>query len=187
RKRGLGRQIEHLPPLGPHKLGAFQAAAAALAALRLMRHNHVRHRDLGEVMTLATRLPARLTPRPPPLRTRRRRLGQPIRRRRLRRIPRALLQSRLQLRNPRLQHGYLTLQSLNRSRPPEQHLPTRLLPLPLNRDRIRPLHDIPLRRRERGPFLLTTYASRPDQLLCWRDLGAGVGGADDPTVGARQP
>jgi hypothetical protein len=61
-KPRLGRQIKHLSTLRPHKLGAAQAAAATIAALRLVRHHLVWNFDLSEMMTLAPRLTARLTP-----------------------------------------------------------------------------------------------------------------------------
>ena len=52
-KPGLGRQVKHLPALDPQTISGYQAAAAALAALRLVRHHHRRLRHLGKVMSLS--------------------------------------------------------------------------------------------------------------------------------------
>ena len=102
------RQVEHLPRPRLHDRRIRQISRAALAPL-----DRVQHRPIGilaalQMMTampgLAARLATRTTPQAPLLLVRRR-LRVPIRRRRLGRVPRVLIQLRAQLRDQRLKLG----------------------------------------------------------------------------------
>jgi hypothetical protein len=92
------RQIEHLARLRLHDRRPRQITAAPLAALRNMKQRHIRILPTLQMMTTVTLLAARLAPRPAAQRPiLRRRLGIPIRGRRLGRVARVLTQPRPQL------------------------------------------------------------------------------------------
>ena len=98
------RQVEHLPRLRLHDRPIRQIPPAALAAINRMRDRLIRILTALKMMTRMPGLTTRLAPRPAsqaPLLTRRR-LGIPIRRRRLGRVARVLIQPRLELRNHRI-------------------------------------------------------------------------------------
>ena len=88
-------------------------ALAASTHRRAVIENLVGHRDAGEVPALMPGLPAGLTPRRTPQTFRRRRLGQPVRRRRPRRVPGVLRQPALQIRHLSLQPNDLGAQPLD--------------------------------------------------------------------------
>jgi hypothetical protein len=106
-------QVVDLPGLDAHHRGVGQFAAAALAALGGVHHDHVRMLDLGQVRAGSAGLTAGLTPgggaagRPVGLG---RALGQPVSRRRLGGVGRVSPQPRLQLHDVRVEPADARLQ-----------------------------------------------------------------------------
>lgn len=95
-------KVEHLPPLHAHFRRVGDVATTSTAAAGLVPHNLVRISDLGQDRSRMALLPTRLTLSLAAKRLRSR-FTQPVRRRRLRRVPRVLPQPALQLDNLSLQ------------------------------------------------------------------------------------
>lgn len=90
-------QVEHLTRLLTDRLAIGQIPAAAMTCLRHMHDHLVGLLNTLKMTTLMAGLAARLAARPAPQTLRCRRLGQPVRRRRPRGVPRVLRQLPLQI------------------------------------------------------------------------------------------
>jgi hypothetical protein len=110
------RQVEHLTDQMPGILPVDEISLAAGAAHRDVINDLIWHRDHLQPPSRMTGLTTRLATRRTPQALLRRRLGQPIRGRRPRRITRVLRQPTLELHHLRLQLSDLALQPPDRRR-----------------------------------------------------------------------